>query len=184
MSTLETKDLPVASTRVSVELVNHETTSIDDFVSVEEPLEIRLVYGPIAARLEQSISVTMRTPGNDHELSQGFLLGEGIVQAASDIVGIEHCGPPSPDKGIQNVVRIELSETARFNPETLMRHTFTSKLRYLRKNVSGGSQHHRPKIRSDKFYPERQSIEGAPRKTPPAANRVRANRWFARISVV
>ena len=41
MSTLETKDLPVASTRVSVELVNHETTSIDDFVSVEEPLEIR-----------------------------------------------------------------------------------------------------------------------------------------------
>ena len=52
MSTLETKDLPVASTRVSVELVNHETTSIDDFVSVEEPLEIRLVYGPIAARLE------------------------------------------------------------------------------------------------------------------------------------
>ena len=75
MSTLETKDLPVASTRVSVELVNHETTSIDDFVSVEEPLEIRLVYGPIAARLEQSISVTMRTPGNDHELSQGFLLG-------------------------------------------------------------------------------------------------------------
>ena len=45
MSTLETKDLPVASTRVSVELVNHETTSIDDFVSVEEPLEIRLVYG-------------------------------------------------------------------------------------------------------------------------------------------
>ncbi len=126
MSTLETKDLPVASTRVSVELVNHETTSIDDFVSVEEPLEIRLVYGPIAARLEQSISVTMRTPGNDHELSQGFLLGEGIVQAASDIVGIEHCGPPSPDKGMQNVVRIELLETARFNPDTLMRHTFTS----------------------------------------------------------
>ena len=126
MSTLETKDLPVASTRVSVEFVNHETTSIDDFVSVEEPLEIRLVYGPIAARLEQSISVTMRTPGNDHELSQGFLLGEGIVQAASDIVGIEHCGPPSPDKGIQNVVRIELLETARFNPDTLMRHTFTS----------------------------------------------------------
>ena len=126
MSALETKDLPVASTRVPVELVNHETKRIDDFVSVEEPLEIRLVYGPITARLEQSISVTMRTPGNDHELSQGFLLGEGIVQTASDIVGIEHCGQPSPDKGIPNVVRVELSESAQFNPDVLLRHTFTT----------------------------------------------------------
>ena len=44
MTTLETKHLPVASTRVPVELVNHETTNIEDFVSVEEPLEIRLAY--------------------------------------------------------------------------------------------------------------------------------------------
>ncbi len=126
MTTLETTHLPVASTRVPVELVNHETTNIEDFVSVEEPLEIRLAYGPVDARLEQSISITMRTPGNDLELTQGFLFGEGIVHATSDVLGVEHCGPPSPDKGIHNVVRIELSETAQFDPDALLRHTFTS----------------------------------------------------------
>ena len=94
MTTLETTHLPVASTRVPVELVNHETTNIEDFVSVEEPLEIRLAYGPVDARLEQSISITMRTPGNDLELTQGFLFGEGIVHATSDVLGVEHCGPP------------------------------------------------------------------------------------------
>ena len=95
-------------------------------MSVEEPLEIRLAYGPADARLEQSISITMRTPGNDLELTQGFLFGEGIVHATSDVLGVEHCGPPSPDKGIHNVVRIELSETAQFDPDALLRHTFTS----------------------------------------------------------
>ena len=43
----------------------------EDFVAVEEPLEIRVDSKPLA--------VTMRTPGNDEELALGFLYGEGLI---------------------------------------------------------------------------------------------------------
>jgi FdhD protein len=46
----------------------------DDFVAVEEPLEIR-VDG-------EAIAVTMRTPGHDEELALGFLRGEGLIERA------------------------------------------------------------------------------------------------------
>jgi FdhD protein len=41
-----------------------------DHVAVEEPLEIRIGGGPVAA--------TMRTPGHDEELALGFCLSEGL----------------------------------------------------------------------------------------------------------
>ena len=43
----------------------------DDYVAVEEPLEIRVDGAALA--------VTMRTPGHDEELALGFLYGEGLI---------------------------------------------------------------------------------------------------------
>ena len=48
----------------------------DDLVVVEEPMEIRLGYGSMNNRIEESIAITMRTPGNDFELAVGFLFSE------------------------------------------------------------------------------------------------------------
>jgi FdhD protein len=47
---------------------------------VEEPLEIRLNGTPI--------TVTMRTPGSDIELAQGFLLTEGVITRRADVLTV------------------------------------------------------------------------------------------------
>ena len=49
-------------------------------LAVEEPLEIR-VNGT-------AITVTMRTPGSDVELAQGFLLTEGVIGHRDDIASV------------------------------------------------------------------------------------------------
>ncbi len=55
-----------------------------EMLAVEEPLEIRI--GGV------TISITMRTPGHDADLARGFLLTEGIVAAAADIVSLREDG--------------------------------------------------------------------------------------------
>ena len=52
----------------------------NDMLAAEEPLEIRIGFGGANQRTQKSISVTMRTPGNDFELATGFLFTEGIIK--------------------------------------------------------------------------------------------------------
>ena len=53
----------------------------EDALTVEEPLEVRLDH--------RSLAVIMRTPGNDVELAMGFLLTEGVIIQAEDVLSIE-----------------------------------------------------------------------------------------------
>jgi len=68
----------------------------DDVLAVEEALEIRLG--------NRSLTITMRTPGNDFELAAGFLHSEGMIQ---DISQIRSMGRLSD--GSANVVVVELA---------------------------------------------------------------------------
>lgn len=103
-----------------------ESPAIDDVVATEEPLEIRLGYtGPDGRRAERSISITMRTPGNDEELAAGFLFSEGIVRQPDDISLIRPCGPPAAN-GLVNVIRVELAHGVAVELERLERHFYTS----------------------------------------------------------
>ena len=61
--------------------VNDQLTNMEDVVAIEEPLEIQLEFGASNERKLQSLSVTMRTPGNDDELAIGFLFTEGLITA-------------------------------------------------------------------------------------------------------
>jgi FdhD protein len=54
-----------------------------DTLAVEEPLEIRVNGAPV--------TVTMRTPGSDFELAQGFLLTEGVIGGRDDVRTIRYC---------------------------------------------------------------------------------------------
>ncbi|WP_254411624.1 formate dehydrogenase accessory sulfurtransferase FdhD [Dyadobacter diqingensis] len=61
----------------------------DDQLAVEEPLEIKVKYHHEGIQIIKSISVTMRTPGNDAELAAGFLFTEGIFKNPGQIIDIQ-----------------------------------------------------------------------------------------------
>ena len=119
---------PAASLRVGIDKVFPDAArrADSDFISVEEPLEIRLSYTARGERVEQSISVTMRTPGNDEELAVGFLAGEAIIRRPGDVLRVEHAGAPSPDKGVRNVIRVELADDIGVDAGGLLRHFYTT----------------------------------------------------------
>jgi FdhD protein len=118
---------PAGVAAVDVDVVRDGVASRRrDVVSVEEPLEIRLVHGPSGRRAEQSVAVTMRTPGDDVALALGFLHGEGVLRSMDDVVGAGQSGPADPETGVRNVVTVELAPAAAFDATGLSRHVYTS----------------------------------------------------------
>lgn len=69
---------------------------------VEEPLEIRVNGTPI--------TVTMRTPGSDVELAQGFLLTEGVIGTRDDVLTVRYCrGATENGTNTYNVLDVTLA---------------------------------------------------------------------------
>ena len=110
-----------------------------DSLAIEEPLEIQLTHGPSHARQTRSISVTMRTPGNDFDLAAGFLMTEGVIRDANDIEKIAYAGdsfhedtqsPQAMDAlkfGFkQNTVRVDLAAGVEVNVGSLQRNFYTT----------------------------------------------------------
>ena len=98
----------------------------DDVLVVEEPLEIRVVFGSKEKRKSKSLSITMRTPGSDFELAAGFLLSENIVGHPSDIQSFEHVGPAEAGKDHGNTLMVELGFDVPLEIEKLQRHFYTT----------------------------------------------------------
>jgi len=86
-----------------------------DLLAGEEPLGIRIGG--------QAVSLTMRTPGDDVDLTAGFLVSEGVVSSAADIAGIRICdgtacghAHESADE-IGNIADVTLAQGVRFEPD-------------------------------------------------------------------
>ncbi len=90
----------------------------EDVLSVEEPLEIRIQQNCDGKTKLHPVAVTMRTPGDDKELSVGFLFSEGIISNFNDIekIELEKC----------NSVTIVLKENLFIDPEVFARHSFVA----------------------------------------------------------
>jgi len=92
----------VTSRRLASHLTPGAAVRRAEIVVVEEPLEIR-VNGT-------AITVTMRTPGSDVELAQGFLLTEGLIKHRSDIHSVRYCyGGPDDGFNTYNVLDVTLA---------------------------------------------------------------------------
>lgn len=92
-----------------IKVKNSSSFQFQDDVSVEEPLEIRVLYGNADERVSKNLSVTMRTPGNDPELAVGFLFTEGIVSSSNQVKSIQN--PQSEcSKNTENIIIVELNE--------------------------------------------------------------------------
>lgn len=82
------KTRPKSKRRITVTTVQGErVTRRSDLLATEEPLELRLSAGS----KQETVAVTMRTPGADFELAAGFLCGEGIITSRDDLARISYC---------------------------------------------------------------------------------------------
>jgi FdhD protein len=73
----------VTARRRASHLADGNVTERPETLVVEEPLEIRVNGSPV--------TVTMRTPGSDVELAQGFLLTEGVIARRDDVLTVQYC---------------------------------------------------------------------------------------------
>jgi FdhD protein len=90
-----------------------DAVSKSDTVAVEEPLEIRLGYGPATNRQRTVVAVTMRTPGHDAELAIGFLFSEGLLADPADLLSVQTVAA--------NSVRVDLKPDVAVNLDRLNR---------------------------------------------------------------
>jgi FdhD protein len=91
----------VTARRPAQHLTSNDTVSRPETLAVEEPLEIRVNGVPI--------TVTMRTPGSDVELAQGFLLTEGVIADRGDVATVRYCRGGADDLNTYNVLDVTLA---------------------------------------------------------------------------
>ncbi|PWJ25828.1 FdhD protein [Branchiibius hedensis] len=90
----------------------------EDHLAAEEPLEIRLGG--------RSFVVTMRTPGHDVELAQGFLVGEGVIRGRDDLLSARYCAGEVDGENTYNVLDLQLAAHVPPPLATAERHTYTT----------------------------------------------------------
>jgi FdhD protein len=111
------RGVPAVHHRV-VKVREHGVSECLDHLAVEEPLEIRL--GGV------SLTVTMRTPGDDEELVAGFLFSEGIIAGAEDLDVIARYRGPDGDPDDGNVMNVLLKGDLRVAKDRLRRNFVAS----------------------------------------------------------
>jgi FdhD protein len=115
-----------ASTLIPVtKITGNSFSPVDDLVATEEPLEIRINYVTEGAIGTKNLAVTMRTPGNDHELALGFLFTEGIVQRVNEVETIDHV-PETCRENRGNVIVVKLKAGAVPNLSQVERNFYTT----------------------------------------------------------
>ena len=110
----------------TIKYKKNKPSDIEDLVSIEEPLEMAVRYKKGNEWVDNSISITMRTPKNDEDLIIGLLFCEGIIQKKSDIEKVESIGEKVGKFDLQNKVRVTLNNGENLDIKHLRRNFLTN----------------------------------------------------------
>ncbi|NUU25205.1 MAG: sulfurtransferase FdhD, partial [Streptomycetaceae bacterium] len=92
----------VTSRRKILRLDGGDAVRRTDTLAAEEPLEIRTGG--------QTLTVTMRTPGDDFDLVAGFLVAEGVLHDTGDLSALRYCaGTDEEGRNTYNVIDAALA---------------------------------------------------------------------------
>jgi FdhD protein len=95
------------------------TSTREDVLAAEEPLEVRLGG--------RAFTVTMRTPGDDFDLVAGFLVSEGVISSPEHLAAQRYCAGTDED-GLQtyNVIDVQLAPGVALPDTSMERQVYTS----------------------------------------------------------
>tara|TARA_B110000438_G_scaffold252519_1_gene257579 strand:- start:1396 stop:2238 length:843 start_codon:yes stop_codon:yes gene_type:complete len=99
---------------------------IDDQISIEEPLEIIIKYKNKNNWIENTISITMRTPGDDKDLVRGFLFNEKVVEKIKYIEKIEASGEAVGQYKLKNKIIVTINNSENIDIDKIKRNFLTN----------------------------------------------------------
>ena len=105
---------------------SNNTNEIDDSLSIEEPLEITIKFKNKETWTENTISITMRTPGNDEDLVRGFLFNERIIEKIEYIDKIESVGENVGQYNLKNKIIATINNSENVDIDKIKRNFLTN----------------------------------------------------------
>ena len=99
---------------------------VDDQISIEEPLEIIIKYKEKENWIENTISITMRTPGDDEDLVRGFLFNERVIEKIDYIESIELAGEPVGKYKLKNKAVVTINNSENIDIDKIKRNFLTN----------------------------------------------------------
>ena len=105
---------------------SNKSKEVEDQISIEEPLEIIIRFKNKDSWVDNTISITMRTPGDDEDLVRGFLFNEKVIEKIEYIEKIESTGKPTDQYGLKNKITITLNNSENIDIDKIKRNFLTN----------------------------------------------------------
>jgi len=105
---------------------SNNAKEVEDQVSIEEPLEIIIRFKNKDSWVDNTISITMRTPGDDEDLVRGFLFNEKVIEKIEYIEKIESTGKPTDQYGLKNKITITINNSENIDIDKIKRNFLTN----------------------------------------------------------
>ena len=109
-----------------IKFKSNNSKEIDDQISIEEPLEIIIKYKNKNNWIENPISITMRTPGDDKDLVRGFLFNERVIEKLEYIEKIEETGTSVGQYKLKNKVVVTINNSENIDIDKIKRNFLTN----------------------------------------------------------